>query len=520
MVTNQKKKQNNKKGKISPWKVFALFLLVVQVVLSIVAMVIIVQSKMLAPVYLLVLLVGMWLLLFLAFVLMMLTRKRKGQDKSVLYGKRGLGTTLSIFSIILCILITSYVGKLNQTLNKVTVDQTVITNTIGVYVLADSSAQTLADLKDASFGVVPTFDTENTQMAIADINSKMGSEITMVEYDSIVGNAEEGVSGSVDGLLNGSVDAIILNESYEGVIDSVETYANFSETTRIVYEFSIETIVEAEEEEPVDVNSDTFIIYLSGSDTRSVKLATSRSDVNIMAVVNPVEHQVLLLSTPRDSFIPTTASASGSKDKLTHCGVYGIDCSMETLENYYDAQIDYYAQINFTGFVTLVDAVGGIDVESEKSFTTTHGGDKINQGMNHLNGSQALGFVRERYAFSDGDFARGRNEMRAVSALADKLTSPTILTKYNDIMNSLSGMFVTDMSSDEIATIVRKQESDLSSWDIRSYSVTGSCGMEYTYSSPKARQSVVYPDQASVDKAKALIQKMENGERLTDEDFQ
>jgi LCP family protein required for cell wall assembly len=264
-----------------------------------------------------------------------------------------------------------------------------------------------------------------------------------------------------------------------------------------------------------------FVVYLSGSDTRSIKLATSRSDVNILAFVNPKTKQVLLLNTPRDYYVSTAKSSSGAKDKLTHCGLYGVDCSMDTLGALYDTSVDYYMQVNFEGFKTLVDAIGGIEVDSDIAFTTTHYDVQINKGTNYLDGEGALGFVRERYAFSDGDNARGRNTMKVVKAIINKVTSgTTLLTNYSDIMKSMEGMFVTNMSSDEISSLVKMQLSDMSSWDIRSYAVTGTDSSSTTYSTPNTYCYVMVPNESSVAKAKELIDKMESGEELTDADFE
>jgi LCP family protein required for cell wall assembly len=260
---------------------------------------------------------------------------------------------------------------------------------------------------------------------------------------------------------------------------------------------------------------------LSGSDTRSTKLSTSRSDVNILAFVNPTSKQVLLLNTPRDYYVPISISSSGTRDKLTHCGIYGVDCSMDTLGALYDTSVDYYMQVNFEGFKTLVDAIGGIEVESDQSFVTTHYDVQIYKGTNYLDGTGALGFVRERYAFSDGDNARGRNTMKVVKAIIDKMSSgTTILSNYSAIMKSMEGMFVTNMSSDEIADLVRMQLSDMSSWDVRQYAVIGTGDSRTTYSVPNQKAYVMIPDEDSVDKAKELIEKMESGELLTDADFE
>jgi LCP family protein required for cell wall assembly len=315
---------------------------------------------------------------------------------------------------------------------------------------------------------------------------------------------------------------MIMNCSYEDIISDMEGYEDFTSLTKIIYMRDIETVLDqSDEKEAVSVTEDVFVVYLSGSDTRSAKLSTSRSDVNILAFVNPQSKQVLLLNTPRDYYVPISISSSGTRDKLTHCGLYGVDCSMDTLSALYDTSVDYYMQVNFEGFKTLVDAIGGIEVESDISFVTTHYSVQINKGTNYLNGEGALGFVRERYAFSDGDNARGRNTMKVVAAIINKLSSgTTILSNYSAIMRSMEGMFVTDMSSDEIASLVRMQLSDSSSWDIRQYAVTGTGESNTTYSTPNTYCYVMVPDESSVAKAKELINKMESGEVLTDADFE
>ena len=195
---------------------------------------------------------------------------------------------------------------------------------------------------------------------------------------------------------------MLMNVAYVDVVEAQDGYETFSSRTRTLYDHEEETVVtEDSQTAEKSITTDPFVIYISGSDTRTLTLTTSRSDVNILAVVNPSTKQVLLINTPRDYYVDTAASA-GAKDKLTHCGMYGIDCSMATLGNLYDEHVDYYVQINFNGFKTLVDAVGGITVESEKAFRTSEGGFYINQGTNQLNGTVALSYVRERKSFEMG----------------------------------------------------------------------------------------------------------------------
>ena len=216
-----------------------------------------------------------------------------------------------------------------------------------------------------------------------------------------------------------------------------------------------------------------------------------------------------------------TAASAGAKDKLTHCGMYGIDCSMATLGNLYDEHVDYYVQINFNGFKTLVDAVGGITVESEKAFRTSEGGFYINRGTNQLNGTVALSYVRERKSFADGDNSRGRHQMQAIEALIKKISSgTTVLGNYSAIMDSMSGMFMTSMSSSDISALVKMQLSDLAAWNVKSYAVTGTGGSSTTYSMPTKRSYVMYPDEVQVKYAEQLVNKVVEGQILTDADLE
>lgn len=514
----QKEREAVRKRK-KAWKIFAMILLLAQLVCSGVAIVQITLSKMLPASYMAVVWIVYLLAFVLVFVFLLMLKRRRGQKKKVIYWKRALGCIISAFVIFVSIFASDVMARLNTTLNNISTEQTIVTDMMAVYVRADDEATDLAKTADYRYGTATAFDYSDVEATLAKINQELHAQIVPTEYDSAF--------TMVDALYGGEIDAFIMNEAQESIIMDVEGYFEFRQQTKIVYEYEIQTIVEVpsdmveEVEEPIDVTSDVFIVYISGSDTRNKKLSTSRSDVNILAVVNPTSKQVLLLNTPRDYYVPISVSSTGEYDKLTHCALYGIDCSMDTLSDLYDTRIDYYGQINFTGFETLIDAIGGISVESEKSFVTTHGEYQIVKGMNYLNGAQALGFVRERYAFSDGDIARGRNQMRVISAVINKLTSAsTLLMNYADIMKSMEGMFVTDMSTDEIKSLVNMQLRDMGAWDIKSYYVTGANASRTTYSMPNDPNYVMLEDEEMIQKAKALIEKMKSGQMLTDADFE
>jgi anionic cell wall polymer biosynthesis LytR-Cps2A-Psr (LCP) family protein len=193
---------------------------------------------------------------------------------------------------------------------------------------------------------------------------------------------------------------------------------------------------------------------------------------------------------------------------------------MDTLGNLYDEQVDYYMQINFSGFTKLVDALGGITVESEKSFYCSEGGYYISQGTNTLNGTVALSYVRERKAFSDGDNSRGRHQMQAIKAIIEKVSSGSaVLTNYTDILDSMEGMFSTNLSSSDMSELVKMQLSDMASWNVKSFAVSGSGSSMRTYSMPTQRSYVMIPDEEEVAYAKELVDKVIDGKMLTDEDL-
>ena len=261
------------------------------------------------------------------------------------------------------------------------------------------------------------------------------------------------------------------------------------------------------------VTEEVFTVYLSGSDTRSSTLDSSRSDVNILLVADPVKKQILLVNTPRDYYIANPA-AGGEKDKLAHCALYGTDNSLKALEDLYSTEVDYSAQINFTGFETLIDALGGLTVYSDRTFTSQ--GCTFIKGENQMNGREALIFARDRENQEDGDNDRGLHQMAVVKAMIEKMSSKrALLTGYGEMLDSLKGMFSTDMSAGSISDLIKMQLDDMASWNIIPYAVTGENASDTTYSMPGTRLSVMYPDADSVARASELIAEMKEGGNLS-----
>ena len=251
-----------------------------------------------------------------------------------------------------------------------------------------------------------------------------------------------------------------------------------------------------------------FTIYLSGIDNRDHTLPfAARSDVNLIMVVNPAKHKILLLNTPRDFYVPL--AMNGKLDKLTHAGLYGVNESIHTLENFYDIKLNYYARINFDATSTIIDQLGGVDIHIPYVVNTYHGHRHYEPGNYHLNGDEALDFARERVSISwaGGDRERGRNQEKIITALLQKLQQDkTILTKLDQIFNSITKNIQTNFTPDDLKYLVQKQLTNFSNWQIESIDVDGKADITSTYTYPEPKHFVWHPYQDTVNKAKAKLQ--------------
>ena len=381
-------------------------------------------------------------------------------------------------------------------------DKSAETDITCVIVNTDDPAQSIDDIKGYLLGILEDRDTENTQSLLQQLQEKLGAaEHTAYASPALL----------TDALYDDQVGAILLNKGYIPLLEEQEGYADFSDRTRILYEYTTTKTVEptpADTNAPVDVTKDPFVVYCSGIDARSSNInITSRSDVNILAVVNPTTRQILLVNTPRDYYLPL--AHNGQLDKLTHAGIYGTGESMQTLDNLYGTHTSFYMRVNFAGLTKIVDALGGVDVYSTKTFSM--GGYNFTEGVNHLNGEAALCFSRERYAFADGDNQRGKNQMAVIQAIISKASSPAVLKNYQTLLSSLSDAFITSLSYDDIASLVQMQLQDMSGWHVTSYAVSGSGDTSYCYALGDAAW-VMRPNMDTVNTAKELIRQVMSGE--------
>lgn len=478
---------------------------IIVIMLSVVFMGLLAMTKMIPTIYMLI--IGIVLAVIAAIIWLLVWHTR--------YTGRFIGgTVLAVIMIAILAFGGFYINKTRSAISNISGETTEVTQ-MAVYVKSDDAADSVEATAGYTYGILSSLDRENTDGAVAHLNSQFGTEVQTKEY--------AGLTELADGILNGEVNAMLLNSGYLSVYEDMDGYTDFSTKIKEVGTVEVEsTIQSAEESTPVEPittanGGKVYTIYLSGIDTRGEMTAKSRSDVNIIATVNTDTHEILLVSTPRDYFVPLSISG-GAPDKLTHAGIYGIDVCMDTLGMLYDIDINYYFRINFGGFVKVIDALGGITVNSDYDFDSKNIlGYHFNKGENYVNGEQALIFARERYAFQEGDRQRGKNQMEVIRGVVKKALSPEILTSYSSILSSLDGCFGTNITYEEIAQILQQQLTNGGDWTIVSYSVNGTGATEKPYSMSQ-KAYVMVPDYNTVDKAKSLMEKVRNGEVVTQEE--
>lgn len=465
--------------------------------------------------------IGVISAMLLVFLLLVYLLVRKARKKIRFI----IGVVLSVLILAVLGIGSLYIYKTVSALDTITGVNKDVTK-INVYVKEDDPAQKLADASGYTFGILSELDRDNTDQALQQMYYELGSDVQTNEYS--------GLSELADSLNNGTTGAIILNQAYLDVLDEMDNYSSFSSQLREIASLQVETVVQRKTPQVTEavgsttetsdnssadaaVTDEVYTIYVSGIDTRGEMTASSRSDVNIILTVNTRTKQILMVSTPRDYFVPLSIS-NGVPDKLTHAGIYGVNVSMDTLNMLYDININYYFRLNFAGFEKIIDALGGITVNSDYEFDSQNTkGYHFNKGENHLNGEQALVFTRERYAFKEGDRQRGRDQMAVIQGVVDKATQPAFLKNYLSVMDSLDGCFETNVPYDIIASLVRKQLDEGGSWQVLSYSTDGTGDTQKPYSMSQ-KAYVMIPDQTTVDKAKTLMKKVREGFMLSEAD--
>lgn len=429
------------------------------------------------------------LFLILDFGLMKLMNTRKKVTN-----KRLVGLILSVAFINISLLGCSYLYNTIDTIQKISTDGRQMED-YHVIVLEESKYQNVKEIEGETVHVI---DTESKMYNEA--NERLLTKVNVTyKMESDAATAAEHLVDSKEKLHDEII--FLSNANYEILKEENKT---FRKNTRIL--FSIPVAIKSDDfAKRINVTEDPFNIYISGVDTRGDIDNVSRSDVNMLVTVNPETREVLLVSIPRDSYVEL--HSYGMMDKLTHSGIYGVDETIMTVEDWLDIDVNYYFRVNFKMLVSLVDAIDGITVDIPKAFSSTYWNYSFQAGENQLDGNAALAFVRERKNLEDEDEERGRNQQRVLKAIIKKVTgSKVLLTNYTDILNAVESHMETNMSNKDMSALVKMQLNDMSKWKIKTISIDGDDAEKGTYSmGPGKPLFVSVPKPESVEAVKEEI---------------
>lgn len=416
----------------------------------------------------------------------------------------------NVVSKIICVVLTLlvcavscfggyYISKTQGALSNITNVAKHAKNTVSVIVKESSSIKNKSQLNGVSVGTL-RLNEEGSKKALKELSSE-GIALNQTEYDSM--------TALLEAFYNGEVDSIIINESSRSQILDMEAYSNFDSNTRVVYQTSYKVKNNDSATSVSDITSKPFNVLISGSDSRGGFDENGRSDVIMVATVNPKTHTILLTSVPRDFYVTTACDAGdgcmqGALDKITHTGIHGTNTTKRTVEQLLGIEINYTFKVGFDTVTELVDILGGVDVYVEPGYAVHTSYLNVNEGINHLNGEQALTFARERYSYTEGDRQRTKNQQQVLMGIVKEATKPSVITNYAAIMDTMANTFSTTMSNDEITALIKYQLNNNPTWKMEQYMVDGT-GDTLMCAELGDAASVMVPDQSTVKMAKDKI---------------
>lgn len=416
----------------------------------------------------------------------------------------------NVVSKIVCIVLTLficvascmggyYISKTQGALSNITNVAKHAKNTVSVIVKESSSIKDKSQLNGVSVGSL-RLNEQGSKKALKELSSE-GIVLNQTEYDSM--------TALLEAFYNGEVDSIIINESSRSQILDMEAYSNFDSNTRVVYQTSYKVKNNDSATSVSDITSKPFNVLISGSDTRGGFDENGRSDVIMIATVNPKTHTILLTSVPRDFYVTTACDAGdgcmqGALDKITHTGIHGTNTTKRTVEQLLGIEINYTFKVGFDTVTELVDILGGVDVYVEPGYAVHTSYLNVNEGINHLNGEQALTFARERYSYTEGDRQRTKNQQQVLMGIVKEATKPSVITNYAAIMDTMANTFSTTMSNEEITDLIKYQLNNNPTWKMEQYMVDGT-GDTLMCAELGDAASVMVPDQSTVKMAKDKI---------------
>lgn len=390
------------------------------------------------------------ILLFLNIFSLLLSFKRNFKILSLIFSI--LILLISCASIYYIKLTTDLFSRFNTNASYKQKELQIIT-------LKDSEIKDIKDLENIVIYCSENDDQKDIEKLKEEVLKKYNIDLRIISTNNYSKNYKH--------LLDGNVKAIVFDSAYKDLYVNMDS--KIFDKVKVLFSIKIDKEVNFEKELE---NSKIFNIYISGIDSYGPISGVSRSDVNIIASVNLETKNILLVNTPRDTYVKIPGEGNDEYDKLTHAGMYGVTTSLKTLEDLYNINIPYYVRLNFTSFLKIIDLLDGIDVENDQEFTSYVGNYYYPKGILHLDSKKALSFVRERKSFITGDYERGRNHEKVLTAIIKKINNIGVLSKIQNIALELSDSIQTNMQLEEIMNMINENFNSSKKFEIKSISLT------------------------------------------------
>ena len=386
------------------------------------------------------------------FILLKIRKYLKKKNKNKKY-KRGLFLVFLIIYIMICTTIGGVIFYLYGQLDNLNKDK--VTYTSDLIVMTTNPVSSIDQVKNMTIGMLSDKKSPDGYIIPQEIikEYKLHDENEIKEYDDYT-------TMLVDMYAN-EIDAMFVSDLYVSMFSGITGYETIDVDTKVIISKDKEMKKAATSKiETASVGksiTEPFTILLMGIDSTDEVLsknAIANGDTLILITFNPKTLNATMVSIPRDSYVPIACWAGQPENKITHAAAYGNDCMINTIQNYFDTRIDYYAKINFKGLVKLVNAVGGVDVYVPKTLCTDNSNREgdicINEGYQTLDGEHALVFARNRKALANGDFGRSEHQQEIIMALINKIKTIKDVTTFMNILNTVSNSMDTNLTTKQI----------------------------------------------------------------------
>ena len=455
-ISKDEKIENNDKKEVKPRiekekkSIFDVFLRIILVITICASVYAIYQLTLLDSIENTLRYIGMGILGFIDLILILRVFIKSKKKKR----KKKIGTLLfMIFYSSLCIAVGFLINYLYSQVDNINKD--IVTYSSSLVTMATNKAQKIEDIVDYKIAILDDDKSPEGYIIPQEIvaEHKLNDENELVKYSDY--------STMVVDLYANEIDAIFISSEYVELFSGMTGYEMIETDTKVIISKDKDMKKTAtSQKEIASVNksvTEPFTILLMGIDSTAEVLsknAVANGDTLILITFNPKTLNATMVSIPRDSYVPIACWPRKDENKITHAAAYGNDCMMNTIEDFFGINIDYYAKINFKGLVKLVDAVGGVEVDVPTTLCTddsNRGGVVcIEPGWQKLNGEQALVFARNRKSLQNGDFGRAEHQQEIIMALINKMKTITEVSKFTQILNTVSNSLDTNLTTKQI----------------------------------------------------------------------